>query len=441
MPTLSSSRTLTALALVAALAIPACGGADAGDLFGSSDSASSGSKSSGSSSKGTGGGASTGTAGTAGTGGNGGSTSGSGGSLAGTGGSGGSLTTGTGGTTAATGTGGATSSTTASTGTVTMATSSSSGGGPENCLDGVDNDGNGKVDCADPACSADYECVDAAPTNWTGPDLVKTGASATPGCPDDFTAEQLSANPADPAACTSCSCGDAQGVACSSPPISCWSGSNDCSNGIGTTNAGWTDALKNGACDKPTNLLGIHNQLSCEVTSASQLTSGGTCKPSAVDFSNKASFKSHLDACRVTAVGGGCGAGKVCVPKVQTGGNTNESVCVRRDGDQTCPSGWTTQMKGYTGADDTRACTSCACGAPASSCQGGSYTFYDADNCGAGATVAVTSNTCTDVSSVLSNGQWSVKETLPVGKGSCQPSGGAPVGSVTPTGPVTYCCK
>src|SRR5437773_2281567 len=34
------------------------------------------------------------------------------------------------------------------------------------CLDGVDNDCNGLVDCADPACGAGFRCVADAPSTW-----------------------------------------------------------------------------------------------------------------------------------------------------------------------------------------------------------------------------------------------------------------------------------
>lgn len=45
-------------------------------------------------------------------------------------------------------------------------------GGGELCDNGVDDDGNGKVDCEDPACG-DYECVEVPPEGWDGPYRIR----------------------------------------------------------------------------------------------------------------------------------------------------------------------------------------------------------------------------------------------------------------------------
>src|SRR5574337_431471 len=37
----------------------------------------------------------------------------------------------------------------------------------ENCKDGIDNDLNGLIDCADPACATEPSCVNASPTHRT----------------------------------------------------------------------------------------------------------------------------------------------------------------------------------------------------------------------------------------------------------------------------------
>lgn len=351
-----------------------------------------------------------------------------------------------------TGTGGATStgsssgstSTSASTGgaSSTSTTSTASGGGTEDCLDGIDNDSNGAIDCADQACQAGFHCVDAEPAGgWKGHFYVTATTLPAPAaapCPPDLQANGGEfATPAGPAQCSACSCGALQGAACSAPGIACFPNSTSC---MGTPQD-WTPAVKDGACHKPS-VPAITFSLSCKLTSAPAVVAAGSCAPSPVDFPNKAPFQQRIDACGTDKVGGGCPSGKVCVPK-GSGGPT-ESLCVRQDGAKACPAGWTQTIGGYTGAADTRSCDACACGAPGTGCTGGSYTFFDLDQCMAGGNdnpIPVGSSTCADVSALLDSFSWSVQGQLPMPKGSCPASGGAPTGSVQPTQPFTYCCK
>ncbi|MGA7121295.1 MAG: hypothetical protein WBY94_14420, partial [Polyangiaceae bacterium] len=56
----------------------------------------------------------------------------------------------------------------------------------ENCTNGIDDNCDGLVDCAEPSCqTAGYACVGAAPAGWSGPDLFWTGAAGAtaPACP------------------------------------------------------------------------------------------------------------------------------------------------------------------------------------------------------------------------------------------------------------------
>src|SRR4051812_19027561 len=65
------------------------------------------------------------------------------------------------------------------------------GGGPreDDCLDGIDNDGDGDIDCADTNCRPDFECAVAPLAGWTGPLYVEDAPhdpAAPPAepCPD-----------------------------------------------------------------------------------------------------------------------------------------------------------------------------------------------------------------------------------------------------------------
>ncbi len=107
-----------------------------------------------------------------------------------------------------------------------------------------------------------------------------------------------------------------------------------------------------------------------------------------------------------------------------------------------CPDGWNTAtIQAFTSGADSRACGACACNDPSTTCGATSYTFYDLNNCANGNTSVVNSGSCANLSGLLDLLSWSAKATLPAPSGACEPSGGAPTGSVQPDGAVTFCCK
>ena len=66
---------------------------------------------------------------------------------------------------------------------------SGGGGGSmkEDCTNGKDDDGDGKIDCADPDC-ADYRCTPKVPAGWEGPGVFYIGGTETPPpCGSDWS--------------------------------------------------------------------------------------------------------------------------------------------------------------------------------------------------------------------------------------------------------------
>ncbi len=248
----------------------------------------------------------------------------------------GGSTTGSGGATSSSsssssGAGGATSSSSSSSGAGGATSSSSSsgssvgGGGaggnllpPEDCLDGADNDGDDLTDCADPDCNAGFECVSQAPGGWEGHYRVHQtpfpDAQPAPCPPNTEAGAPLFADPAGDAECSACACGDVQGAKCGAAPLTCWSGSGSCD---GNSNS-WTDALDDGACHKPSNLLGFNNQLSCKLDGESQVVSAGSCPPSGGELADKAPWSTQVNTCGAVKEGKGCSDGKVCIPGERT---------------------------------------------------------------------------------------------------------------------------
>jgi hypothetical protein len=319
--------------------------------------------------------------------------------------------------------------------------------GPEACLDGVDNNGDGMVDCADAACG-DYECVDTAPDGWGGPYRVTTSTLPVPApvqCDGGTAPETFFSEPAGPAECSACSCGDIQGASCSPAGITCWTGSTTC---MGANTQDLTAALQNAQCNKPTNQVANTSQLSCSLTAPAAVAQNGSCAPSAVDFPNKAKFGNEVDACPLPTSGGGCGAGKACVPK---GIDPTQSVCVRQDGaGKACPSGFSVTVQAYQDAVDSRGCADCVCGDAATACSGGGYLFHDLNQCmgngGGDPPITINSVACDNVTPALdgqstSFASWSIETTAAMPTGTCAPKGGEPTGQLNLQGPVTFCCK
>jgi hypothetical protein len=89
----------------------------------------------------------------------------------------------------------------------------------------------------------------------------------------------------------------------------------------------------------------------------------------------------------------------------------------------------------YAGLSDTRDCSMCACDAP-TDCSLNIVRLGDA-SCQNPATPAVPLGQCANINDQNPNVngfEWNAV-------GDCNPSGGQPTGSATPTSPTTFCCE
>jgi len=304
----------------------------------------------------------------------------------------------------------------------------------EDCTNGIDDDGNGLIDCADPACTAGFMCVPAVPAGFTGPGEVFDGPGTSPPCDPQYTKDYLAgyATPQCPVSCGTCTCGSPTGVTCTNPRFLIGTATSKCAGGV--ILADGCNAIDSGATNYAT---------------TAGVASGGSCTivPGTPSIPPVTSNTGHL--CSGSAKGGlGCQTGYVCWPKPQT--PFLPQACVFASGDLTCPStGYTAKRSYYDSpnAKDTRACTS-SCGGcdtvSGATCKASIY-FSTRTACLVGGRpdlIAVPS-ACQALPVNVPAGVPNVSPTAAtVTGGSCTPTGTmTPAGGCVPTGnPTTACC-
>lgn len=375
--------------------------------------------------------------------------------------------------------GGGTATTTSSSTTSTMVSSSSGDGGAgvttstttststgmgstEDCTDGVDNDADGKIDCADADCTVGYACHNPVPVGWTGHYALADGMfAALPGnCPgstypNPFYTGYRSPNAAAPQ-CSACSCGGPQGQMCNVQElnvtdVTCaeeMSGLAHCRKAIPpvTDGACHTISIPGGqATCGPPNLV---NQTCPGGTKACNLSvylddpvaAGGACPASAqAPVIAPFTWSNAARACQPSTEGKGCANDFACLPNPAA---PFGAVCISKAGDNACPagSGYTTK-KMFFDLDpvDTRACSECSCGNPTGLSCTTSITTYSDTTCGS-AIATTAASACSTYANNPAVGSYKSVSTQ-FTAGTCAPSGGQAMGSVVPENPVTFCCQ
>jgi len=328
----------------------------------------------------------------------------------------------------------------------------------EDCTNGVDDDCNGAIDCADPHCQGlGFSCVPEWPGAgaWTAPvalyDLMVPGGPAPtpPSCAGYYANDILDGRGvpvAPPSPCT-CSCGPVQDATCTAPRASVWT-TQGCS---GTTYS--AAVVAGGGC---TVIESTQDGIN-----AGQIVNAGTASGSCAPALDTSKTVWHADAIsgwaetgRVCAPAegrtylagsaGGCAAGLVCVEPAATtfGGG---KICLLSSGQVACPSGYATEHNYYDGGVDTRGCSGgCTCGAPAGiQCQP-AVSLYSNGDCSGTSLGITTACTNTRGGSLGSNNRVSATAQSSPSGGACASAEGttAPSGSVTAsTGAATVCCQ
>ena len=239
----------------------------------------------------------------------------------------------------------------------------------EVCEDGIDNDCNGAIDCADYTCAPNFLCVPEAPQGWT---IAAAAASATPACPPLIASSQdLTSAVADSAASCSCTCDTTDPA---------------CSKGAYTFTFGASCGSAPASLD-PTATCG---SVSAQLAKDSPLHLQPPAPPSTCAPNLKKTIpppqKGRL--CQGAAVGAGCDNGAICVPRVQA----PLQNCVTQTGDQACPTSYPIKIFAGTGVQsDTRDCAACTC--QSGTCSA-TATFYEGPTCNGRSIVVQSSLVC-----------------------------------------------
>ena len=209
--------------------------------------------------------------------------------------------------------------------------------GEEICDDGIDNDCNGAIDCADRACTDGFACVDPPPEGWTS---ILVADDKRPPCPAAYTTPtDVRVVEGDGAATCACDCGNNCGATITltkATEATCTTVSSTDTFQPNTTKctgkafdlaSGFTVATVDAGACTPT-----------DTTTKDALTDGRTCTPR-------------------SSAAAGCEGAQRCIPKA-----SGFDVCIAKAGGAVCPSsGFTNQRRSGTTANDQRTCVGCSC--------------------------------------------------------------------------------
>lgn len=298
--------------------------------------------------------------------------------------------------------------------------------GVEDCTNGDDDDGDGERDCADPDCvAADFACVAGPPGYWSGPVALYEGApdQAVPACPDlypDLEYQGDTGPETKPAACSECVCGAAAAT--------CSVGLDLFSNATCKKNGVVSSTVAPGTCVELDGSASSLELMVPVVTAKACTPSGGIADiPAAPRLTRGV-------ACRGPSRAGGCTDREICAPRPRA--PFREARCIWREGDQGCPASYPEPHRLETVVDD-RACSPCACGAPALPSCTATTTLFSDIACGTKIATLPNDNAC--VTSMPAAAMVALSPQS--GSANCLPMGGAPTGAVAPTTQATICCS
>ena len=305
-------------------------------------------------------------------------------------------------------------------------TASSTGSGTtEDCLNNIDDDGDGAVDCADSDCNGGFTCVADAPAAWNGPVVLYDGAPAgkPAACPAEHPLDGYEGNRNlidTPALCAACACSD--------PSVTCSVQSLELDGAGCNQQKGFATQPAPGQCGSisPPPSVSSYTANAPNALSGACTPSGGTATLPPPNWGGAGLL------CAGGGLGGGCGNKAACT--AVSGAPFSAGMCVYRTGDVSCPSGFGTKHLYVNDVIDTRGCTGCSCGGGTATCSAKTTVFSD------GACATSLADVPNDGSCVDAAGASSIKVQI-TKSGSCPADGGKAKGALQ-EGPstTTVCC-
>jgi hypothetical protein len=315
----------------------------------------------------------------------------------------------------------------------------------EDCTNGIDDNCDGKIDCADPACSA-FTCATQVPAGWSGPALLWLGAStvAAPACPTGY-AQSIDGNEGPTGTADSCNCTcAAAGQVCAATGN--FHNDQACSSASCVTGA---VSSANACTNLATNICGING--SFEINDGGVPTpTGGSCTPQTTTTTG--STAGWTTSARICAWAGPNDTPGGCSPTTDqcvggspgTGAGFAATVCVFQSGDVACPAGYPNNRNVvFSGENDGRTCAGCTCttASPSGGACSGSVNLFGVTNCAGSAIQYALGTHCLTYSNIGPTDPQAVQAAFTVTPGTCGVATQAtPAGSVVGTEPTTVCC-
>lgn len=281
--------------------------------------------------------------------------------------------------------------------------------GGEDCTNGVDDDDDGMIDCADSDCGT-FVCVDPAPAGWAGYGTLGDCATSL-----QTGATRLRA---DPVTCdASCTCGTPSNLRCSARVFA-----------RGTNVCGGTSVLLQPGTVSDCASAGTPFEAIGDRT----FSPSASCATTGPMMPNVATRPDPMLTDPVTVCpqdsGGGCEGSQVCVP-------TLVPRCITREGNVACPADLPHRRQLTLEAADERTCSNCGCGLASGTCTA-DITAWASASCSAGLAPVAPGMVCADVPTSAA-----VSVSNPMFSGlACGPTGGAPRGCVGASRVATVCC-
>jgi hypothetical protein len=299
---------------------------------------------------------------------------------------------------------------------------------------------------SDPRCpireTCPGQCVPLPPFQWSFPLLLWAGSAAlAPDCPTGLAEYEGHADPNEISECPSCSCeppiGECElpsGLVASPQPcevdeslriVRDFSGLDPDPMSCNTDN-GFAAGLMQSVTIVPPTMI----ERGCEPVTTLPSPKAGT-----------ASWKTFARACS-DGYSPCLDAGAVCVSTAEP--PPGFARCIYQPGEHDCPARYSNRRVFYDDVSDAGPCATCSCGAPEGSGCRTFVTVYVDAACSDGLLgrdmyLHAPPSCCNNPLSEALVGKTATALTYE--PGSCEPSGGEPLGSVELLGPTTFCCQ